>query len=87
MIYEYIKNGSVEFRGYQFHAKQPVDVTDEGTLSILAKDPAFRRVINEKVEEASTPQEKVLEPCPFCNKRFTKQGPRTMHVRACGKQR
>jgi hypothetical protein len=78
-----IKSGVKELRGYVFRDGLPTEVTDPGTLSILSKDPYFRKVNEEKEQEA--PEAQVLAPCPFCSREFTLRGPRTMHIKACQK--
>lgn len=61
-IYE---NGARTFRGYFFWNRQPVDVTDRATLKAIEREEGFRRVEDEKVEEAKAAAAPVLEPRPI----------------------
>ena len=61
-IYE---NGVRTFRGYFFWNGNPVDVTDKATLAAIEREKGFRRVDDEKVEEAKAAAAPVLEPRPI----------------------
>lgn len=45
------------FRGYEFIAGRPVDITDRGTLELIARDHDFKEVKDEpqKVQAPATP--------------------------------
>lgn len=79
---KYVYSGSyTQFMGRMFAFGKPVEVTDKATIMALDKNPEFRKVEDEKVEEA--PKAKVLIPdeCPKCGK-TVKRG-KFMHQKHC----
>ena len=58
---KYVFDGDyVQFRGYIFANRKPVNVTDRGTLEALKRNPQFRKVEDGK-EENQAPTAPVLK--------------------------
>ena len=70
-----------QFMGRVFFNWNAVDITDKATLAAIQKRPDFKRVDDEKKDQA--PTEKVLIPdeCPKCGK-VVKRG-KFMHQKHC----
>lgn len=83
MKFVYLEGTYKEYRGYVFANGKPATIVDKATEEALLKNPAFRKVEDEKVEVKETAEAPVLasDACRKCGK-VVKQG-RYMHEKFC----
>lgn len=78
---KYVYDGAYRsFMGRVFAFGHPVEITDKATMEALDKQPDFRKVEDEKVQEAP-PQTVLSDECPKCGK-VVKRG-KFMHQKHC----
>lgn len=77
---KYVYDGEyTQFMGRQFAFRKPVEITDKATLQALEKNPHFRKVKDEEIQEA--PKAVLSDECPKCH-RIVKRG-KFMHQKHC----
>ncbi len=78
---KYAYNGPYrEFMGRVFAYGKPVEINDKATMEAIEKEPDFRKVEDEKVQETET-KAVLSDECPKCGK-VVKRG-KVMHQKWC----